>query len=73
MLLDVDAGTLFVSMVLMLLMLISSEQLEKGRGHSIQHLGRGAGQVRQVELQVLLRQDWSILEEMPLILQLLTS
>ena len=56
----------------MLLMLISSEQLAKGRGHSVQHLGRGAGQVRQVELQVL-RQDWSILEEMPLILQLLTS
>ena len=63
---------LFVWMVLVLLMLISSEQLAKGRGHSVQHLGRGAGQVWQVELQVL-RQDWSILEEMPLILQLRTS
>ena len=72
MLSDVDAGALFVWMILMLLMLINSEQLAKGRGHSIQHLGRGAGQVRQVELQVLLRQDWSILEEMTIFLQLLT-
>ena len=53
MLSDIDAGALFVWMILMLLMLINSEQLAKGRGHSIQHLGRGAGQVRQVELQVL--------------------
>ena len=53
MLSDVDAGALFVWMVLMILMLITSEQLATGRGHDIQHLGRGTGQVRQVELQVL--------------------
>ena len=58
----------------MVVVVDSDDSLSKGRGHNFQHLGRCAGQVRQVELQVL-RQDWSILEEMPLILilQLLTS
>ena len=68
MLSDVDAEALFVWMVLMLLMLNNSEQLVKGRGLNIQHLGRGTGQVRQVELQVL-RQNSLILEEMPIFLQ----
>ena len=57
-------------MVMMLLILISFEQLAIGRGHNIEHLGGGAGQVRQVELQVL-RWDWLIMEEMQISLQLL--
>ena len=43
---------LFVWM-LMVLLIDADDGLSKGRGHNFQHLGRGTGQVRQVELQVL--------------------
>ena len=38
---------------LRMLVLIDVDGLTKGRGLNFQHLGRGAGQVWQVELQVL--------------------
>ena len=48
-----DAPFVWMALVMRMLVLIDADGLTKGRGLNFQHLGRGAGQVWQVELQVL--------------------